>query len=314
MAALAVLPVHAIYAGFVLRESLVVLTSILAVWTLTEVWQRGRRRASVLGPGRAGRASAAGLAILARTTALALVAAAGAGTSCSDRGRRQPIALLLWMGAIAVDDPPVGAGHLPRIWSPVLLVHVLFRIQLLLDRPPLREGEHARLAVLHGGQRAEIVRVKVKSLLIIVIYSTMIVGLPIVAGFVGRLRGEGRPGRETDLLVATIALVFVLATLKSVADVTQVAQLGRYYVPVFVLMLPTAVAGLIEWLGRASDPAGGRALVGGRVRRDDLGRPDLGLRRLLAHQAVPAPLAGDPRGRRLDPAQSRRPCRRTPGS
>ncbi len=42
-------------------------------------------------------------------------------------------------------------------------------------------------------------------------------------------------------------MVFVLATLKSIADVTQVAQLGRYYVPVFVLALPTAVAGLIEW-------------------------------------------------------------------
>ena len=83
-----------------------------------------------------------------------------------------------------------------------------------------------------------------KSILIILIYSTMIVGLPIVAGFFGRLRVRGRPGRETDLLVAAIALVFVLATLKSVADVTQVAQLGRYYAPVYVLMLPTAVAGL----------------------------------------------------------------------
>lgn len=45
MAVLAVLPVHAIYAGFVLRESLVALTALLAVWTLTEVWhcQRGSR-------------------------------------------------------------------------------------------------------------------------------------------------------------------------------------------------------------------------------------------------------------------------------
>ena len=37
MAALALLPVHAIYAGFELRESLVALMSILAVWALTEV-------------------------------------------------------------------------------------------------------------------------------------------------------------------------------------------------------------------------------------------------------------------------------------
>src|SRR5262249_9575351 len=38
MAALALLPVHAIYAGFGLRESLVALTSVCAVWWLTECW------------------------------------------------------------------------------------------------------------------------------------------------------------------------------------------------------------------------------------------------------------------------------------
>ena len=43
-------------------------------------------------------------------------------------------------------------------------------------------------------------------------------------------------------------MVFVIATLKSIADVTQVAQLGRYYLPVFMLMLPAGVAGLIELL------------------------------------------------------------------
>ncbi|HEU5117836.1 MAG TPA: hypothetical protein VFT74_14510, partial [Isosphaeraceae bacterium] len=36
-----------------------------------------------------------------------------------------------------------------------------------------------------------------------------------------------------------------------IADVTQVRQLGRYYLPVFVVMLPTASAGLRDWL-RAS--------------------------------------------------------------
>ena len=93
----------------------------------------------------------------------------------------------------------------------------------------------------------EIVRVKIKSILIIVVYSTMIVGLPIVLGFCRRLGSRGSRGRETDWLVATIIVVFVLATLKSIADVTQVAQLGRYYLPVYALALPTAVAGLIEW-------------------------------------------------------------------
>ena len=68
----------------------------------------------------------------------------------------------------------------------------------------------------------------------------------LVGGFVTR---DG-PGRETDLLVATIFVVFVLATLKRIADVTQVAQLGRYYLPVFALMLPAGVAGLADWIDR----------------------------------------------------------------
>ena len=51
------------------------------------------------------------------------------------------------------------------------------------------------------------------------------------------------------LLVATIFVVFVLATLKRVADVTQVAQLGRYYMPVFVLALPgCGFSGILGWL------------------------------------------------------------------
>ncbi len=49
MAVLAVLPVHAIYAGFALRESLVALTSILAVWMLTEVWQARATSVRALG-------------------------------------------------------------------------------------------------------------------------------------------------------------------------------------------------------------------------------------------------------------------------
>ena len=135
-------------------------------------------------------------------------------------------------------------------------------------------------------------RVKVKSLLLIVVYSTMIVGLPIVAGLLPALAPAQGQGRETDLLVATIGVVFVLATLKSIADVTQVAQLGRYYLPVFALMLPAGVAGLIELL----DVAGlRRRLVpwaGRDVLRSGVGRSDVGLRRVLAGQALSASLAG----------------------
>jgi hypothetical protein len=100
----------------------------------------------------------------------------------------------------------------------------------------------------------EIARIKVKSCVSIVVYTTMIVGLPLVIGFCRRLGRQREQGRQTDLLVASIFVVFVLATLKSIADVTQVAQLGRYYLPVFALAVPAGVAGLLEWLESTGSP------------------------------------------------------------
>jgi hypothetical protein len=247
MAAMAVLPVHAIYAGFVLRESLVVLTCILAVWTLTEVW-----RAESDGPRAWALAAIAGLcgglAILARTTALALVAAAGLYFLLARRPR-QPIAVLVWVAAIALVILPWALATHDEYGRPFYSYTSFFEYNFSWTVHHYEKGNTLPSQFYTMANLPEIARVKVKSLLIIAVYSTMIVGLPVVAGFFGRLRSRGRPGRETDLLVASIALIFVLATLKTVADVTQVAQLGRYYAPVYVLMLPTAVAGLIEWIG-----------------------------------------------------------------
>jgi Dolichyl-phosphate-mannose-protein mannosyltransferase len=247
MAVLAVLPVHAIYAGFVLRESLVVLTSILAVWTLTEVWQAATDGAKAWAlAALAG--LCAGLAILARNTAMAIVAASGLYFLLARRPR-QPIAALVWMGATGLVILPWALATYYEYGRPFYTYTSFFEYNFSWTVHHYEKGNTQPSQFYTAANLPAIVRVKVKSLLIIVIYSTMIVGLPVVAGFFGRLRARGRPGRETDQLVAAIALVFVLATLKSVADVTQVAQLGRYYVPVYVLMLPTAVAGLIEWIG-----------------------------------------------------------------
>ncbi len=245
MGVLAILPVHAIYAGFVLRESLVVLTSILAIWTLTEVWhaealsRRAWTWAAVAG-------LCGGLAILARTTSMALLAAAGLFFLVT-RGRRQFGPLLLWAACIILVILPWGLATFWEYQRPFYSYTSYFEYNFSWTIHHYEKGNMLPSQFYTAANLPEIVRVKVKSLLIIVVYSTMIVGLPIVAGFLGRLRSRGGPGRDVDLLVATIFVVFVLATLKTIADVTQVAQLGRYYVPVFVLALPTAVAGLIEW-------------------------------------------------------------------
>ena len=122
MAVLAVLPVHAIYAGFVLRESLVALLSILAVWMLTEVWHAEPGRRSVwawaVAAGLCG-----GLAVLARTTGLALLAAAGLFALVDGHGRRRFGPLLLWAAHCRVVVPSLGMGDLPGIWNAFLFIH-----------------------------------------------------------------------------------------------------------------------------------------------------------------------------------------------
>jgi 4-amino-4-deoxy-L-arabinose transferase-like glycosyltransferase len=246
MAVLAVLPVHAIYAGFVLRESLVVLLSILAVWTLTEVWNRGHTNntacAWAFAAGLLG-----GLAVLTRMTAIALLAAT-AIFALSAQSRRRLGPLLLWIATITVVCIPWAWATMREYGSPFFSITQYFEYNFSwtvhhFDRGNTLPSQFYTLANL-----PEIARVKLKALLIIPVFSTMIVGLPLVLGFCKRLGRRGEPGREADLLVATVYVVFVLATLKSVADVTQVAQLGRYYLPVFALMVPGGVAGIIDWL------------------------------------------------------------------
>jgi hypothetical protein len=244
MGVLAILPVHAIYAGFVLRESLVALTSILAIWTLTEVWSaepaNGPRAWTWAGlAGLCG-----GLAILARTTGLALIAAATV-VFVVTRGRRQLGPLLLWAAAMALVILPWALVTLREYGSPFYSYTSYFEYNFSWTVHHYQKGNTLPSQFYTLANLPEILRVKVKSLVIIVVYSTMIVGLPIVLGFFSRLRARPGPGRLTDVLIVTIAAMFVLGTLKSTADVTQVAQLGRYYLPVYVLALPTAVTGLI---------------------------------------------------------------------
>jgi len=252
MAALAVLPVHAIYAGFILRESLVALVSILAVWTLTEVWHAAPQGRTVwawaVTAGLCG-----GLAVLARTTGLALLAAAGLFGLVAHRPRRLG-ALLLWAAVAAAVCLPWAWTTLQEYQTPFYSYTDYFEYNFSWTVHHYDKGNTLPSQFYTWRNMPEIVRVKVKSLLLIAVYSTMILSVPIVLGLCRRLWTRNAPGRETDLLVAAIFVVFVLATLKRIADVTQVAQLGRYYLPVFALMLPAGVAGLADWL---ESPRGG---------------------------------------------------------
>jgi hypothetical protein len=245
MALLAMLPVHAIYAGFILRESLVALTSILAVWTLTEVWTAtpGTRHAWLwsLAAGVSG-----GLAILARTTALALVGAS-ALIWIFFFARRRLGPFLLWSAALALVISPWAIATTSEYGRPFYTYTNFFEYNFSWTIHHYEKGNTSPSQFYTLANLPEIVRIKIKSILIIIVTSTMIVSLPVIAAFFRKLFTRGTQGRETDLVVAAIALAFVAGTLKSTSDVTQVAQLGRYYLPVFVLMLPSAVAGFVAW-------------------------------------------------------------------
>jgi 4-amino-4-deoxy-L-arabinose transferase-like glycosyltransferase len=274
MAVLAVLPVHAIYAGLVLRESLMALLSILTIWMLTEVCQDDRDARSAWAWAAAG-GICGGLTMLARTTGLALLAGAGMFALVTAR-RRRIGPLLLWAGTAAGVALPWAWVTLKVYGTPFYSETQYFEYNFSWAVHHYERGNTRASEFYTIENMPEIVRTKVKSFLVIPVYSTMIVGLPIVLGFCRRLKTRAGPGRETDLMVASIFVVFVLATLKYVADVTQVTQLGRYYLPVFALALPAGVAGIFEWLEslpRAEiDSRAGRGVL-----RAGVGGPDVGV-------------------------------------
>ncbi len=247
MAILAALPVHAIYAGFELRESLVALTSVLAVGALAEVWD-DRNRLGWRWAVAAG--LLAGLAILARHTTLALMAVAGV-YGLVGHGRRAWGRLIVW-GVVLVAVIAPWAVATARVYGePFYTVTKHFQYTFSWSVHHYARG-FARAADFYTRANApEIARVKVKSLLIIAGYSTMILGLPVVLGFARRVFGAAPDGsdsgRDFNRLVGWLALGFVAATLANIADVTQVAQLGRYYLPLYAVLLPTAASGLLDW-------------------------------------------------------------------
>ncbi len=255
MALLAVLPVHAIYAGFSLRESQVALAAILAVWLATEIWNANGAIAWCWAIAAGG---CGGLAILARNTAMALTAAVGVFALVA-HARRFLGPLLLWgMVLIAVIAPWAWVTY-KEYGEPFYTYTKYFPYNFSWTIHHYQKGNTLASEFYTAANMPDIVRVKIKSLLIIATYSFMMLSFPVVLGCVHRWfwpdPQKFPQGRDADRLIVTILLVFVAATLFNVADVTQVQQLGRYYLPVYALMLPMAVAGLMDWLRASVVPA-----------------------------------------------------------
>jgi Dolichyl-phosphate-mannose-protein mannosyltransferase len=257
-AILAILPVHAVYGGFELRESLVTLVSILAIWTLMNVWSRpGRARwgwallAGALG----------GLAILARPTSLALLGVAGLYGLVA-HGRRAWAPLFGWGAVLVATIAPWGIATAREYGEPFYNYSKYYPYLFSCAVHHYAKGTPRPSEFYTWANAPEIVRVKIKGLAILATYSAMIFGLPTLLAYLRRLFRPG-PGtdpaaRDVDRLSAWIALGFVAGTVANIADVIQILQLGRYFLPAFVLMLPTAVAGVVDWSRSVALPARSR--------------------------------------------------------
>ena len=178
MALLAVLPVHVIYAGFGLRESLVALTSILAVWTLTEVWCATNSHVAWRWAVVAG--VCGGLAILARNTALALMAGAGL-FGLLMHGRRRLGPLLLWGLVLAVVIAPWAWVTYQTYGEPFHSYTNYFPYNFSWTVHHYEKGNTRAAEFYTAANAPEIVRVKIKEAVIIVVTSTMILSLPLTA-------------------------------------------------------------------------------------------------------------------------------------
>ena len=239
MAVLAVLPVHALYAGFELRESLVALVSLAAIGALIEAW-------TASDSSRYGWSIASGiltgLAILSRNTAMAMAAACFAYGVISNRGKRLG-PMLAWGVFVALTITPWAYATYREYGRPFYTYTSHFAHNFSWTVHHDSSGTTRASQFFTRANAPAIVRTKIKSAVIVVAYSTMILSLPLMVGF---FRNLWRDGTDYTRLVALIAAAFVAGTLANIADVTQVAQLGRYYLPVFVLMVPPAVAGLAD--------------------------------------------------------------------
>ncbi len=250
----AILPVHVVYAGMVLRESLVGFFGLLTLGLALEALTSSTLRRGLVFAALAGLCG--GLMILGRNTGLAWMAAIG--TFGLVVGRARAIAPLTVMTLLClVTIAPWAWATYQEYGEPFYTYTKYFEYtpswtvhhyQAFPNGPPTASQYY------RPENAPEIVRIKVKALLIILVTSVMILGVPCVLGV---MRSWTRPasqtpriGRRATWLASWCFVVFALATLAKVADITQVGQLGRYYLPVFLGFVPASVAGILSWLDR----------------------------------------------------------------
>jgi hypothetical protein len=237
VAVLAILPVHAVYAGLELRESLATLMTLLAVGAFSEMTNESRSHIGWLVTS----GIFTGLSILSRDTGWATGAACGLYGLIAGR-RRNLRAMAIWGSVLVLVISPWAYLTYREYGQPFYSFSQYYAYNFSWEVLVFSEHGNTRPSQFFTSENLpEIVRSKFKAILIVAVYSTMIVGLPLMVGFLRRLKAASN---SWDRLTTLITIAFLGGTIVNIADLTQVSQLGRYYLPLFVLMIPAAVAGL----------------------------------------------------------------------
>ena len=227
-----------------LRESLVGLTSVLAVWLAHEFLAAKNVKFKLILAVVAGVAS--GLAILSRNTAMVLVLCLGLWLLVRG-GKKQFAFLPIWAACVLLVIAPWAWLTFKSYGKPFYSYTEHFAHTFSWTVHHYAAGLPDVKKFYSAENLPELIRVKIKAVLIMFGYSAMILSPPVVLGFYFRLRRPvQKQARATDILALMLFLGFAAGTVARIADVTQVAQLGRYYMPIYLLMLPTAVIGLME--------------------------------------------------------------------
>ena len=187
-AMLAVIPVHVLYAGLGLRESLVAFMCLAAVWLLTEI-DATDGISSWLCAIAGG--IAAGCAILARDASIALVAALGV-YAIVRFGKSKPLGLFAWGLSAAVVIAPWAWATTIRYGKPFYTYTQYFQYTFSWTIHHYQEGIPRAADFYTWANAPSILRVKIKSIFIILTVSTMILGPPLVYGIARRFWSRRR--------------------------------------------------------------------------------------------------------------------------